>query len=61
MIRTKKALITLAIAGVAALGTAAPALALSGHEGPARGASTQTKDTPEATPLDEVFPAPLPN
>ncbi|MEU9791853.1 hypothetical protein AB0E27_14715 [Streptomyces sparsogenes] len=62
MIGTKKALVTLAIAGAAALGTAAPALALSDHEDSARSASAHIKDTaPEATPLDEVLPAPLPN
>lgn len=62
MIRTKKALVTLAIAGAAALGTAGSALAASSHEGPARSAATQIKDTgPVASPLDESLPLPLPN
>ncbi|MDT0549646.1 MULTISPECIES: hypothetical protein [Streptomyces] len=62
MIRTKKALVTLAIAGIAALGTAGTALATSGHAGSDRGASAQLKDTtPQALPFDEALPVPVPN
>ncbi|MEU5612500.1 hypothetical protein ACI2L4_01530 [Streptomyces sparsogenes] len=62
MTRTKKALVTLAIAGAAAFGTAGSALAVSGHDAPAATTSTQARDTlPQATPLDEALPAPLPN
>ncbi|MEU1786028.1 hypothetical protein ABZ553_09155 [Streptomyces sparsogenes] len=62
MTRTKKALVTLAIAGAAAFGTAGSTLAASGHDAPAATTPAQAQDTlPQATPLDEALPAPLPN
>lgn len=62
MMHTKKALVTLAIAGAAALGATGSALAASSHEGPARSATTHAKNiVTVASPLDESLPAPMPN